>query len=157
MNFLVEFSENLLEIVQTKLGGSLPVVLRPWGSFKTIFEEEDCALENIRLEDITENNPLEHLSTFKIKIIKVDPDKRLSLQSHRFRSEHWVIVQGNALVTIGEDDVRLERNQHIYIPKGAKHRIKNVGNIQLILVETQIGCYLGDDDIVRYSDDFGRE
>jgi len=93
---------------------------------------------------------------FKIKRIGVYPGKRLSLQSHKHRSEHWVIVKGTARVQVGEDQLILHKNQHVYIPVGVLHRMENIGEDMVEFVETQIGDYLGEDDIVRYQDDFGR-
>lgn len=93
---------------------------------------------------------------FKVKRIGVYPGKRLSLQSHNNRSEHWVIVKGKATVTVGEDFHELNVNQSIMIPKGVKHRMENNTEDLIEFVETQIGDYLGEDDIIRYQDDFGR-
>ena len=93
---------------------------------------------------------------FKIKRIAVYPGKRLSLQSHNYRSEHWVIVKGNAKVQVGNDNFILNSDQNIYIPIKTLHRIENIGNELLEFTETQIGDYLGEDDIIRYEDDFGR-
>jgi mannose-1-phosphate guanylyltransferase/mannose-6-phosphate isomerase len=93
---------------------------------------------------------------FKIKRIAVYPGKRLSLQSHNHRSEHWVIVKGNAKVQVGNDVVILNADQNIYIPIKTLHRIENIGDELLEFTETQIGSYLGEDDIIRYEDDFGR-
>jgi mannose-1-phosphate guanylyltransferase len=112
-------------------------VFRPWGYYKNI-EGNDT-------------------SGFKIKRISVYPNKRLSLQSHNNRSEHWVIVTGNAKVTLNEDTLLLNKDQHVYIPIKALHRIENIGNDLLEFTETQIGEYLGEDDIIRYEDDFGRK
>ena len=95
-------------------------------------------------------------SGFKVKRIGVYPGKRLSLQSHNKRSEHWVIVRGNAKVELGNTIHMLKENNHIYIPVKELHRIENIGDDMLEFVETQIGSYLGEDDIVRYEDDFGR-
>ena len=92
----------------------------------------------------------------KVKRIGVYPGKRLSLQSHKKRSEHWVIVKGNAKVQVGEDFHLLHKNQSIYIPIGVLHRMENVGEEMVEFIETQIGEYLGEDDITRYEDDFGR-
>ena len=89
-------------------------------------------------------------------MIEVKPGGKLSLQMHHHRSEHWVIVKGQAEVIVEEDKLTLSKNQHIYIPKGSKHRITNIGRDVLVLVETQIGDYLGEDDITRYQDDYGR-
>ena len=93
---------------------------------------------------------------FKIKRIAVYPGKRLSLQSHNNRSEHWVIVKGNAKVQVGNDNILLNADQYIYIPIKTLHRIENIGEELLEFTETQIGSYLGEDDIIRYEDDFGR-
>ena len=93
---------------------------------------------------------------FKVKRIVVKPGASLSLQSHRHRSEHWVVVSGTARVTIG-DDVRLvDENQSVYVPVGARHRMENPGKIPLTLIEVQSGSYLGEDDIVRFEDTYGR-
>ena len=92
----------------------------------------------------------------KVKRIGVYPGKRLSLQSHNKRSEHWVIVKGHARVQVGDDFLNLEPNQHVYIPKKTLHRMENTGDVVVEFIETQIGSYLGEDDIVRYEDDFGR-
>ena len=96
-------------------------------------------------------------SGYKVKRIGVYPGKRLSLQSHNKRSEHWVIVKGLAKVQVGKDFLTLNTNQHVYIPKETLHRMENIGEEELECVETQIGSYLGEDDIVRYEDDFGRK
>lgn len=93
---------------------------------------------------------------FKVKRIGVYPGKRLSLQSHDKRSEHWVIVKGKAKVQVGKDFLILHPNQHVYIPKETLHRMENIGTDLVEFVETQIGEYLGEDDIKRYEDDFGR-
>lgn len=107
---------------------------RPWGSFEILHEEDQL----------------------KVKRIIVKPEKRLSLQSHKHRSENWVIIQGNALVTVNEEKIPRSVNQAVYIPAGAKHRIANPGTEEVILIEVQTGTYLGEDDIVRYQDDFNR-
>jgi mannose-6-phosphate isomerase-like protein (cupin superfamily) len=108
--------------------------IRPWGKFYNILDE----------------------SKYKVKKIIVKPGKRLSLQSHNYRNEHWIIVQGKAKVTKDKNEICLTENQHIFIPKKGLHRIENIGNIDLVFIEVQYGEYLGEDDIVRYSDDFGR-
>ena len=102
------------------------------------------------------NNVKEGTPGFKIKHICVYPGKRLSLQSHFKRSEHWVIVKGNAKVQVGKDTFCLHVNQSVFIPKEVLHRIENVGQENVEFIETQIGDYLEEDDIVRYEDDFGR-
>jgi hypothetical protein len=108
---------------------------RPWGNYKTIEEKE--------------NN-------YKVKIITVNVGQKLSLQSHKHRSEHWVIVNGTAKVQVGQYFYNLVKNDHIYIPINELHRIENIGNDILEFTETQIGSYLGEDDIIRYEDDYGR-
>lgn len=93
---------------------------------------------------------------FKVKRIGVYPGKRLSLQSHEKRSEHWIMVKGKARVQVGKDFHILHKNQSVYIPLGVLHRMENIGDEMVEFVETQIGEYLGEDDIIRYEDDFGR-
>ena len=110
-------------------------VYRPWGSF-TILEEQP---------------------EFKIKRITVNPGVKLSLQMHHHRSEHWVVVKGTAQVTCGEKEYLVLENQSTYIPCGDKHRLENPGIIPLELIEVQNGSYLGEDDIIRFDDDFGRQ
>jgi mannose-6-phosphate isomerase-like protein (cupin superfamily) len=111
-------------------------VERPWGWYINVKEEK------------------EH---FKIKHICVKPKQRLSLQSHYKRSEHWVIVKGIAKVQVGKDFLILHPNQHVYIPKETLHRIENTSDQEDVeFVETQIGEYLEEDDIVRYEDDYKR-
>ena len=92
----------------------------------------------------------------KVKKICVYPKSRLSLQSHNKRSEHWVIVEGVAKVQVGDDFLELHKNQHIYIPKKILHRRENLGETNVVFIETQIGEYLGEDDIIRYEDDYNR-
>jgi mannose-1-phosphate guanylyltransferase/mannose-6-phosphate isomerase len=111
-------------------------VFRPWGWYKNI-----------------EGNDY---SGFKVKRIAVYPGKRLSLQSHNKRSEHWVIVKGIAKVQIGFEFSTLTKDQNIHIPINSLHRITNIGDELLEFTETQIGEYLGEDDIIRHEDDFGR-
>ncbi len=111
-------------------------VNRPWGNYAV-------------LEDDPEG--------FKIKRIEVAPGARLSLQSHTQRSEHWVVVSGTATVTNGEEVITVFKNQSTYIPIGAKHRLENRGNEPLHIVEIQVGEYLGEDDIKRYEDNYGRK
>ena len=110
-------------------------VNRPWGSYTVLEEDQDG---------------------FKIKRIEVAPGGRLSLQSHRNRSEHWVVVSGTATVTNGDEVFTVEKNQSTYIPIGKKHRLENLGNEPLHIVEIQVGEYLGEDDIQRYEDNYGR-
>ena len=109
-------------------------VARPWGSYEAI-----------------DRGP-----TFQIKHIVVDPGQRLSLQKHAHRSEHWVVVEGAAEVTVGDTISLLEANQSTYIPAGTVHRLANPGTVPLKLIEVQCGPYLGEDDIVRLDDEYGR-
>jgi mannose-1-phosphate guanylyltransferase / mannose-6-phosphate isomerase len=109
-------------------------VARPWGSYETIASGHH----------------------FQVKRILVDPGERLSLQSHVHRSEHWVIVRGAAEVTVGDDIAVLKENQSTYIPAGTKHRLANPGEVPLELIEVQCGAYLGEDDITRFDDEYGR-
>jgi mannose-1-phosphate guanylyltransferase len=93
---------------------------------------------------------------FKIKRIEVKPGSTLSLQLHHRRSEHWVVVRGVAEVTCGEDVYPLAANESTYIPVETKHRLANRSNVLLVLIEVQCGDYLGEDDIVRFEDRYGR-
>lgn len=93
---------------------------------------------------------------FQVKRIMVKPGASLSLQLHRHRAEHWVVVAGTAQVTIGERVTTLEENQSVYIPIGEKHRLANAGSTPLEIIEVQSGSYLGEDDIVRFDDAYGR-
>jgi mannose-6-phosphate isomerase-like protein (cupin superfamily) len=99
---------------------------------------------------------LDEGSGYKVKRIEVKPGHRLSLQSHENRSEHWVVVQGEATVTIDDKEHLLRTNEDILIPARARHRVANRGNDLLIFVEVQCGSYLGEDDIKRYEDDYHR-
>jgi len=108
---------------------------RPWGTF-TVLEEGQG---------------------YKIKRIQVNPGHRLSLQMHYHRSEHWVVVSGTARVICGDQVIMLNTNQSTYVPPCTKHRLENPGVIPLILIEVQNGQYLGEDDIVRFDDDYNRE
>ena len=93
---------------------------------------------------------------FKVKRIEVLPGKRLSYQKHSKRAEHWFVVEGNARVTLDDKEIDLNAGQAIDIPKGSAHRIENPGSGLLVFIEVQSGEYLGEDDIVRLQDDFGR-
>lgn len=110
------------------------LVYRPWGSYETLSLE----------------------SRFQVKKIVVNPGQELSLQMHHHRSEHWVIVSGTAEITNGDSVKLFTENQSTYIPVGTKHRLKNPGVIPLVLIEIQSGAYLGEDDIVRFEDIYGR-
>ena len=93
---------------------------------------------------------------YKIKQIIVRPKKRLSLQKHFHRNEHWIVVSGSAVVQVGEREFVLNRNESTYIPMGSVHRLSNEGKIDLVIIEAQVGEYLGEDDIVRIDDDYRR-
>ena len=110
------------------------IYIKPWGTYQT----------------------LEINNKFHTKEIIVHQRQRLSLQSHNFRSEHWIIVEGKCKVTLDNDTIELNNNQHVFIPKQCKHRIENIGEGNLILVEVQTGTYFGEDDITRYEDDYNR-
>lgn len=107
---------------------------RPWGRWDTLREEPG----------------------FKVKRLLVKPGQRLSYQTHARRSERWTVAKGEALVTLDGKDIRLPLGAMLEIPLGAAHRLTNPGTEDLIIVEVQLGDYLGEDDIVRLSDDYGR-
>lgn len=108
---------------------------RPWGSFQTIIHKE----------------------RFKVKQIVVAPGQSLSLQMHHHRAEHWIVVSGVAKVTCNGEEFLLTEDQSTYIPITGTHRLMNPGIIPLQIIEVQTGSYLGEDDIVRFSDEYGRE
>ena len=93
---------------------------------------------------------------FQVKRIVVHPGAALSLQSHHHRSEHWIVVQGTAKVTIDDEVKLVTENQSVYIPLGAVHRMENPGKVEMVLIEVQTGSYLGEDDIIRYEDIYAR-
>jgi mannose-1-phosphate guanylyltransferase/mannose-6-phosphate isomerase len=94
---------------------------------------------------------------FQVKRLHVHPGAALSLQSHRHRAEHWVVVQGTAQVTLGEMVTEVGENQSVYVPQGSIHRLENPGQTPMVLIEVQTGAYLGEDDIIRYEDRYARE
>ena len=100
---------------------------------------------------------LDEGDTFKVKRIEVLPGKRLSYQKHAQRAEHWVVVQGTAKIVRGNEELVLTEDQSTYIPLGTAHRLENPGKIPLHVIEVQSGSYLGEDDIVRFEDHYGRE
>ena len=100
---------------------------------------------------------LEDTPGYKIKRIMVKPDKRLSLQKHFHRNEHWIVLSGTATVTVGEKTFLVHPNESTYIKAGELHRLANLGKIPLTIIEAQVGEYTGEDDIVRIEDDFNRE
>jgi mannose-6-phosphate isomerase-like protein (cupin superfamily) len=93
---------------------------------------------------------------FQTKRIIVNPGGKLSLQKHYHRSEHWIVVSGTAEVTVGDEVRLLQENQSTYIPAGEVHRLSNPGHLPLHLIEVQCGPYLGEDDIIRLEDTYGR-
>ena len=108
--------------------------VRPWGQFTNIYDQDYS----------------------KVKTIQVNPGQRLSLQSHKKRAEIWVVVRGFASVQLDEEIIRLEVGESIQIPIGAKHRLQNGGSELLEIIEVQTGSYFGEDDIIRYEDDYKR-
>ena len=107
---------------------------RPWGTYEVLTESDG----------------------YKVKRITVVPGGRLSLQSHQHRAEHWVVVTGIATVTVGENVREVTMNEHVHIPLQAKHRLENYTDDPVVLIEVQTGPYLGEDDIMRYEDIYGR-
>lgn len=93
---------------------------------------------------------------YTLKRIVVDPDRRLSLQYHQFRAEHWTVVQGTAEAEIDGVPFPLKAGEHIYVPLSAHHRIKNVGDTPMVFLEVQVGEYLDEQDIIRLQDDYAR-
>jgi len=121
-------AENRIEAVSHKK------VFRPWGHYESIGDG----------------------ARYQVKRIVVTPGQVLSLQKHFHRAEHWVVVQGTAVVTRDNEDILLRENESVYLPLGAVHRLANPGKIPLELIEVQVGSYLGEDDIVRFEDVYGR-
>lgn len=124
---------------QLKIEGSVEArehrtIYRPWGSYTS----------------------LELGETYQVKRINVNPGARLSLQSHRRRSENWVVVSGEALVTVDDRQIVVKKGESVFVPTGARHRMENRGSEPMVLIEVQNGDYLGEDDIERYEDDYGR-
>ncbi len=115
-------------------GNTHTKIYRPWGHYLSLVEE----------------------NRWQVKLISVKPGEKLSLQMHHHRSEHWVVVSGTAKVEVDEKVEVLSENQSIYIPLGSKHRLTNPGKIPLKLIEVQSGSYVGEDDIVRFEDSYGR-
>ncbi len=125
-----EVETNNQELLQTHTK-----VYRPWGSYE-VLHESGC---------------------YKVKILEVKPNARLSLQKHFHRSEHWVVISGMASVKLDHQSFELQANESTYIPKNTLHRLANYGKIPLIIIEVQVGEYVGEDDIVRVDDDFNRQ
>lgn len=133
-------SQHVKKVVEVMMAKGLKevsehtTVQRPWGSFSILEQGE----------------------RYKIKKIVVNPSQRLSLQKHYHRSEHWVVVKGTAKVTVNDAFHFVHENESIFVPKGAVHRVENEGKIPLEIIEVQVGEYLGEDDIIRLEDHYGR-
>ncbi len=125
---------NILNENNVSAGYQHQKIYRPWGYYVSVVEK----------------------SRWQVKLIFVKPGERLSLQMHHHRSEHWVVVNGTAKVEIDTNITMMSENQSIYIPLGSKHRLSNPGKIPLTLIEVQSGSYVGEDDIVRFEDKYGR-
>ncbi len=130
----VRAAVSALRAKSAKQATAFPRDHRPWGHFETL-----------ALSD-----------RFQVKRIVVKPGAALSLQSHHHRSEHWIVVRGTAEVTIDGTERLVTENESVYIPLGAKHRMRNPGKVPMVLIEVQTGTYLGEDDIVRYEDIYAR-
>ena len=99
---------------------------------------------------------IDHGDRYKVKSIEVEPDQKLSLQRHHHRSEHWIVVEGTALVEVDGKETIVSENQNAYIPANSIHRLSNPGKIPLRIIEVQSGAYLEEDDIERFDDSYGR-
>ena len=124
-----------LKAKKAKQAEAFPKDHRPWGWFESLVVGR----------------------RFQVKRIVVHPGAALSLQSHHHRSEHWIVVEGTAKVTVDEEVKLVSENQSVYIPLGAVHRMENPGKVPMVLIEVQTGSYLGEDDIIRYEDVYARE
>ncbi len=125
---------NHLKKINIPEGRTHTKVYRPWGHYLSVVEA----------------------NRWQVKLISVKPGEKLSLQMHHHRSEHWVVVSGTAKVEVNDEVSTLSENQSVYIPLGSKHRLSNPGKIDLTLIEVQSGSYVGEDDIVRFEDLYGR-
>ena len=131
----VKLAVAALKKKQSKQAESFPKDHRPWGWFESLVIG----------------------GRFQVKRIVVHPGAALSLQSHHHRSEHWIVVEGTAKVTIDDEVKLVTENQSVYIPLGATHRMENPGKVPMVLIEVQTGSYLGEDDIIRYEDVYARD
>jgi mannose-1-phosphate guanylyltransferase/mannose-1-phosphate guanylyltransferase/mannose-6-phosphate isomerase len=130
----VKKAVQLLKTKQIPQAEIFPKDHRPWGWFESLVLGE----------------------RFQVKRICVKPGAALSLQSHNQRSEHWIVVEGTARVTIDDEVKLVTEGQSVYVPLGAVHRMENTGKVPMLLIEVQIGTYLGEDDIIRYEDVYAR-
>jgi mannose-1-phosphate guanylyltransferase/mannose-6-phosphate isomerase len=131
-------AKDLLNLLKSKKRKELVSVrknLRPWGSFEILEEGQ----------------------FFKVKKIEVNPMSQLSLQSHKKRAEHWIVVEGNAEVISGNKKIVLKQNESTFIPRNTQHRLTNKSSKPLKIIEVQTGSYLGEDDIIRFKDKYGRD
>ena len=131
VKLVVEALKADLDAILTELPAT---VHRPWGTYATLRREDG----------------------YQVKRITVEPGQKLSLQFHHKRAEHWVVTQGKAIVQIGDREFETGPGEYRYIPLGEKHRLTNISETELVLIEVQVGNYLGEDDIVRLDDDYGR-
>jgi mannose-1-phosphate guanylyltransferase/mannose-1-phosphate guanylyltransferase/mannose-6-phosphate isomerase len=109
--------------------------LRPWGFYEVLYKDETC----------------------QIKRIQVNPGHQTSLQSHQYRSEHWIVQQGRAKVTLEGDVTVLNLQEVCFVPATKKHRLSNKETVPLVIIEIQTGTYFGEDDIIRFQDDYDRD
>jgi mannose-1-phosphate guanylyltransferase/mannose-1-phosphate guanylyltransferase/mannose-6-phosphate isomerase len=130
----VKLAVSALKAKTAKQAEAFPKDHRPWGWFESLVVGD----------------------RFQVKRIVVHPGAALSLQSHHHRSEHWIVVEGTARVTVDEEVKLVSENQSVYIPLGAVHRMENPGKLPMVLIEVQTGSYLGEDDIIRYEDVYAR-
>lgn len=130
---------------------------------KDLVEALKVGEDKVVTEHVFENRPwgrfevLRDSGHYKSKIIQVEPGQRLSYQSHAKRAEHWVVVKGEAVVVLNDKEHIVKQGEHIYIPQGSKHRMINRGAETVEFIEVQVGSYFGEDDIVRYQDEYGRK
>ena len=133
-------SQNVKDIVDSLKDKLIPEAIdhrkcyRPWGNFESLLKEKQ----------------------WQVKLIEVKPNQKISLQKHKYRSEHWIVVNGIAKVEINGKQILLNENQSTYIPQGSKHRLSNPGKSNLKIIEIQTGSYIGEDDIERFEDIYGR-
>ena len=133
-------SQNVKNIVDSLKDKLIPEAIdhrkcyRPWGNFESLLKEKQ----------------------WQVKLIEVKPNQKISLQKHKYRSEHWIVVNGIAKVEINGKQILLNENQSTYIPQGSKHRLSNPGKSNLKIIEIQTGSYIGEDDIERFEDIYGR-
>jgi mannose-1-phosphate guanylyltransferase/mannose-6-phosphate isomerase len=130
----VKKAVQLLQSKHIAQAETFPIDHRPWGWFESL---------------IIDNG-------FQVKRICVSPNQALSLQSHKFRSEHWIVIEGTASISIDDNHFSLDAGKSVFIPRGAKHRLSNNGFHELLIIEVQLGKYLGEDDITRYEDNYSR-